>query len=61
MNKKLGRPKLAKGEAKNFQIGVRFNRDEAELIKTAASKKGLNNADWARTVLLSASKKDESD
>jgi predicted DNA binding CopG/RHH family protein len=56
MNKKIGRPKLPKGAAKDFQIGVRFNREEAEIIKKAASKTGLNNADWARTVLLSVSK-----
>jgi len=56
MNKKTGRPKLPKGEAKEFQIGVRFNRDEALKLKNAISKTGLGNADWARTILLSAAK-----
>jgi hypothetical protein len=54
MKKKIGRPKLPKGAAKSFQIGVRFNRDEAGKIKTAISKTGLGNADWARNTLLSA-------
>ena len=54
MNNKMGRPKLPKGEAKAFQIGVRFNRDEAGKIRTAVAKTGLTNADWARNVLVGA-------
>jgi hypothetical protein len=54
MKKKMGRPTLPKGQSKDFQIGVRFNRDEAKKIKTAVAKTTLTNADWARNVLLSA-------
>jgi len=50
----MGRPTLPKGEAKAFQIGVRFNTDEAKKIKTAVAKAKLTNSDWARNVLLSA-------
>ena len=54
MKNKMGRPKLPKGEAKAFQIGVRFNSQEAGKIKTAISKTGLTSADWARTTLVKA-------
>jgi hypothetical protein len=54
MKRKMGRPKLPKGEAKAFQIGVRFNRNEAGKIRTAVAKTGLTNADWARNVLIGA-------
>jgi len=54
MTKKMGRPKLPKGEAKVFQIGVRFNQGEAGKIKTAVAKTGLTNADWARNILIGA-------
>lgn len=50
----MGRPVLPKGEAKNFQIGVRFNRVEAVKVKSAISKSKQTNSDWARNVLLSA-------
>jgi hypothetical protein len=54
MTKKMGRPKLPKGQSKDFQIGVRFNRDEAGKIRTVVAKTGLTNADWARSVLVGA-------
>lgn len=54
MKKKMGRPKLPKGKAKAFQIGVRFNQQEAVKIKSAIARSGLNNSDWARTQLLTA-------
>ncbi len=55
MKKKMGRPVLPKGKAKDFQIGVRFDQDEAKKVKSAISKSKLTNSDWARNVLLSAS------
>ncbi len=48
MKTKMGRPILPKGEAKDFQIGVRFNRDEAIKVKAAISKAKMTNSDWAR-------------
>jgi hypothetical protein len=59
MKKKMGRPKLPKGEAKAFQIGVRFNQQEAEKIKQAIAKTQLTNSDWARNTLLSAASGDK--
>jgi hypothetical protein len=56
MKKKMGRPKLPKGEAKAFQIGVRFNNEEAEKIKSAIAKTNLSNADWARNALIDAAR-----
>ena len=50
----MGRPVLPKGEAKDFQIGVRFKREEAEKIKNAVTKAGMTNADWARCTLIRA-------
>ena len=55
----MGRPKLPKGEAKAFQIGVRFNQQEAEKIKQAIAKTQLTNSDWARNTLLSAASGDK--
>jgi hypothetical protein len=57
MKIKMGRPKLPKGKAKAFQIGVRFNCEEADKIKTAISKTGLANAEWARNAILTAARR----
>ena len=54
MSAKMGRPRLPKGQAKDFQIGVRFTRKEAEKIKKAISETGLSNANWARNALIQA-------
>jgi hypothetical protein len=56
MSKKMGRPRLPKGKAKAFQIGVRFNHQEESRIRRAVSKTGLTTADWARETLLGAAK-----
>ena len=53
---KIGRPVLPKGEAKDFQIGVRFGGEEARKIKSAISKAGTTTADWARGALIKAAK-----
>ena len=50
----MGRPPLPKGQSKDFQIGVRFTRKEAEKIKKAISATGLSNANWARNALINA-------
>ena len=57
MKTKMGRPKLPKGQAKSFQIGVRFNGEDIAVIKGAVSKSGCKAADWARNTLLSVAKK----
>ena len=56
MNKKLGRPKLAKGKAKAVFINLRFSPYEARQIENAAEGAKLMRAKWARNTLLSAAK-----
>lgn len=55
MKKKIGRPTLPKGSARDFQIAIRFNNLEAEKIRRTVSRAGfLTYADWARSTLLGA-------
>ena len=54
MNGKIGRPKLAKSEAKGVLIGARFAPDEARRVERAAKTAKQNKSAWVRTVLLSA-------
>jgi hypothetical protein len=56
MNKKRGRPKLAKGKAKAEFINLRFSPEEAKQINSAADRAGQKRAKWARETLLSAAK-----
>lgn len=48
----MGRPKLPKGEAKNFTIRARMSPDEFRLVGEAVKKAGGNLSQWARDVLL---------
>ena len=59
MKKKMGRPKLPKGEAKAFQIGVRFNSQEAVKIKSAIAKARMTIANWARNALMNAARRND--
>jgi len=52
--KKLGRPKLAKGEAKGVLIGARFAPDEAKRVQAAVKQSGLGKSEWIRNTLLQA-------
>ena len=54
--KKLGRPKLAKGEAKGVLIGARFAPDESKIVHEAIKRSGLVKSDWIRNTLLAAAK-----
>jgi hypothetical protein len=54
MNKKRGRPRLAKGKAKAHFINLRFSADEANQIDSAAKRANLKRAKWSRNTLLSA-------
>jgi predicted HicB family RNase H-like nuclease len=51
--KKIGRPKLPKGEAKKV-FSLRFSKPEREQIKHAAKKAGEPVTKWAREALLRA-------
>jgi hypothetical protein len=54
--KKLGRPKLAKGEAKGVLIGARFTPGEAKRVNDAVRRSGEQKSDWIRNTLLDAAK-----
>jgi hypothetical protein len=52
--KKVGRPKLPKGEAKGRYVAVRFDADDLRLV-TAASKAAKQNlSEWIRDSLRAA-------
>jgi hypothetical protein len=53
---KLGRPKLAKGEAKGVLIGARFAPYEANQVHDAIKRSGQVKSDWIRNILLQAAK-----
>ena len=54
--KKLGRPKLAKGEARGILIGARFAPEEAKQVHGAVKRSGLVKSEWIRNTLLGAAK-----
>jgi len=54
MKTKMGRPKLAKGEAKAVLIGARFTPGEARTVEDAARRSKKIKSDWVRMCLLSA-------
>jgi hypothetical protein len=52
--KKLGRPKLPKGEAKGRIVPVRFAADVLKAIETAAKAKNQTVSEWIRSTLDAA-------
>ena len=54
--KKLGRPKLAKGEAKGVLIGARFSPDEAKTVHGAVKRSKQGKSEWIRNTLLGAAR-----
>jgi hypothetical protein len=56
MKKKMGRPKLAKGDAKSVLYCARFTPEEAKGINAAVKRSGMERSDWMRLALLQASK-----
>jgi len=51
--KKIGRPKLPKGEAKEL-FSLRLSKEDRKTIERAAKKAGSKVTKWARETLLSA-------
>jgi hypothetical protein len=51
--KKVGRPKMAKGEAKGKVVPVRLNADELKRF-TVAAKASKNLSEWIRSTLNAA-------
>jgi predicted HicB family RNase H-like nuclease len=52
--RKVGRPKLPKGEAKGRIVPVRFNADDLRAIEAAAKVKKLTLSEWIRSTLNAA-------
>jgi hypothetical protein len=52
--KKVGRPKMAKGEAKGKIVPVRFNADDLKKIETASKAKKQSVSEWIRSTLNAA-------
>jgi hypothetical protein len=49
--KKVGRPKMAKGEAKGKIVPVRFNAEDLKKVTAAANASKQNLSDWIRSTL----------
>lgn len=54
MSKKMGRPKLPKGNAKAELFALKISAGQSKNIDLAAKKSGLSKPDWARAVLKDA-------
>jgi predicted HicB family RNase H-like nuclease len=52
--KKIGRPKLPKGEAKGRVLQVRLNAEDLKRVTTAAKAKGQTMSDWIREAINAA-------
>ena len=52
--KKLGRPKLPKGEAKGCIVPVRFSAEEVARISATASANNQKVSEWIRSTLNAA-------
>jgi uncharacterized protein (DUF1778 family) len=53
-NKKMGRPKLPKGEAKSELIRARVTPSEYKSFENAAKSAGKDISEWARKTLIDA-------
>jgi hypothetical protein len=49
--KKVGRPKLAKGEAKGKIVPIRFNADDLKKVTAAAKANRQTVSEWVRSTL----------
>jgi uncharacterized protein (DUF1778 family) len=52
--KKVGRPKLPKGEAKGKIVAIRFAPEEIKAIAAAAKANDQNFSEWIRSTALAA-------
>lgn len=57
MSKKMGRPKLAKGEARGTHISTRVSALEYQEITKAIKISGQIKTEWVRSALLSTARK----
>ena len=49
--RKVGRPKLPKGEAKGRIVPVRFTSDDLRAIESAAKANNQNVSEWVRSTI----------
>ncbi len=54
MKKKMGRPRLPKSKKKLFQVGIRLNKWQNDLIRKAAKKDGEKMSQWVRNKAVTA-------
>jgi len=54
MQKRPGRPKLPKGEAKGATLIVRLQKQERKAVTVAARRAGVKPSEWIRQALLTA-------
>jgi predicted HicB family RNase H-like nuclease len=52
--KKVGRPKLPKGEAKGKLVALRFNGDDLKRVEAAAKASNKSVSEWIRSTLFAA-------
>jgi uncharacterized protein (DUF1778 family) len=52
--KKVGRPKLPKGEAKGKIVAMRFEAEDLKRIDTAAKASKKSRSEWMRSTLFAA-------
>jgi hypothetical protein len=52
--KKLGRPKLARGEAKGHIVPVRFRPEDLKAITAAAKRNNQTVSEWIRSIVHAA-------
>jgi hypothetical protein len=52
--KKMGRPKLPKGEAKGRMVPIRFNDGDLKRIESAAKKSQKTVSEWIRVTVATA-------
>ena len=52
--KKVGRPKMAKGEAKGKIVPIRFNAEALKKVTAAARAKDQTVSEWVRSTINSS-------
>jgi predicted HicB family RNase H-like nuclease len=52
--KKVGRPTLPKGNAKDVMLRVRITPDDLKAMKTLAKSKGQSVSEWIRNMIHAA-------
>lgn len=55
--RKVGRPRLPKGEARGKITPIRFQNDERAAFEKAAKREGLTLSEWIRQTLKQAVEK----